>query len=341
MAISLGANLPFFVAEISANHLGNLERAHHLIEAAAGANANAVKFQTYTAETMTLNLDSLGVSANHALWGGKKLFDLYQEAHTPWEWHSELFSHALSLGLIPFSSPFDSSAVEFLEKLNCSIYKIASLESGDLELIKEVGRTGKPTIISTGATQLDEIEEAVSAFLSTGNEDLTLLVCTSSYPAEPNEAHLNRISTLKNAFSVNVGISDHTLGIGVSIAAIALGATVIEKHITLKRSDGGHDSEFSMEPSEFEQLVLEGNNAKLSLGNLEWKIMDSESESRRLRRSLYVVSDVLMGEELSPINIRAIRPGAGLKPKYFNEVIGRKFNKNLKAGTPLSLEDLV
>ena len=341
MAISLGANLPFFVAEISANHLGNLERAHHLIEAAAGANANAVKFQTYTAETMTLNLDSLGVSANHALWGGKKLFDLYQEAHTPWEWHSELFSHALSLGLIPFSSPFDSSAVEFLEKLNCPIYKIASLESGDLELIKEVGRTGKPTIISTGATQLDEIEEAVSAFLSTGNEDLTLLVCTSSYPAEPNEAHLNRISTLKNAFSVNVGISDHTLGIGVSIAAIALGATVIEKHITLKRSDGGHDSEFSMEPSEFEQLVLEGNNAKLSLGNLEWKIMDSESESRRLRRSLYVVSDVLMGEELSPINIRAIRPGAGLKPKYFNEVIGRKFNKNLKAGTPLSLEDLV
>ena len=341
MAISLGANLPFFVAEISANHLGNLERAHHLIEAAAGANADAVKFQTYTAETMTLNLDSLGVSANHALWGGKKLFDLYQEAHTPWEWHSELFSHALSLGLIPFSSPFDSSAVEFLEKLNCPIYKIASLESGDLELIKEVGRTGKPTIISTGATQLDEIEEAVSAFLSTGNEDLTLLVCTSSYPAEPNEAHLNRISTLKNAFSVNVGISDHTLGIGVSIAAIALGATVIEKHITLKRSDGGHDSAFSMEPSEFEQLVLEGNNAKLSLGNLEWKIMDSESESRRLRRSLYVVSDVLMGEELSPINIRAIRPGAGLKPKYFNEVIGRKFNKNLKAGTPLSLEDLV
>ena len=341
MAISLGANLPFFVAEISANHLGNLERAHHLIEAAADANANAVKFQTYTAETMTLNLDSLGVSANHALWGGKKLFDLYQEAHTPWEWHSELFSHALSLGLIPFSSPFDSSAVEFLEKLNCPIYKIASLESGDLELIKEVGRTGKPTIISTGATQLDEIEEAVSAFLSTGNEDLTLLVCTSSYPAEPNEAHLNRILTLKNAFSVNVGISDHTLGIGVSIAAIALGATVIEKHITLKRSDGGHDSAFSMEPSEFEQLVLEGNNAKLSLGNLEWKIMDSESESRRLRRSLYVVSDVLMGEELSPINIRAIRPGAGLKPKYFNEVIGRKFNKNLKAGTPLSLEDLV
>ena len=341
MAISLGANLPFFVAEISANHLGNLERAHHLIEAAAGANANAVKFQTYTADTMTLNLDSLAVSANHALWGGKKLFDLYQEAHTPWEWHSELFSHALSLGLIPFSSPFDSSAVEFLEKLNCPIYKIASLESGDLELIKEVGRTGKPTIISTGATQLDEIEEAVSAFLSTGNEDLTLLVCTSSYPAEPNEAHLNRISTLKNAFSVNVGISDHTLGIGVSIAAIALGATVIEKHITLKRSDGGHDSAFSMEPSEFEQLVLEGNNAKLSLGNLEWKIMDSESESRRLRRSLYVVSDVLMGEELSPINIRAIRPGAGLKPKYFNEVIGRKFNKNLKAGTPLSLEDLV
>lgn len=338
MMFSSNSDFPFFVAEVSANHMGDLSRAHKLIEAAAMSMASAVKFQTYTADTMTLDLDSFGVSADHKLWSGKKLYDLYREAYTPWEWHSELFAHAIELGLIPFSSPFDSTAVSFLEKLNCSMYKIASLETGDLELIKAVGNTGKPVIISTGATELDEIEEAVSAFKSTGNEKLTLLVCTSSYPADPAEAHLNRISTLREKFKVNVGISDHTLGIGVSIAAIALGATVVEKHITLMRNDGGYDSAFSMEPAEFEQLVEEGNKAYLSLGVPNWQILNSEKESRRLRRSLYVVANVKSGDTLTSENIRAIRPGAGLQPKHLNEVLGKKFNRDLIAGTPLSFE---
>ena len=332
---------PLFIAEVSANHLGSLERALRIIEAAALAGATAVKFQTYTASTMTLDFDDFNVSSNHALWGGRKLFELYEEAFTPWEWHKEMFEYCRKLGVIPFSSPFDLTAVELLESLDAPMYKIASLETGDHRLIKAVAETGKPLIISTGATEWNEIEELVEVVDKAGNKDLTLLVCTSSYPSGPIDAHLRRIETLKNRFGVNVGLSDHTLGIGVSIAAIALGATAIEKHLTLRRSDGGVDGAFSMEPAEFAMLVREGNSAALALGNLEWKIMDSESESRRLRRSLYVVSDVLMGEELSPINIRAIRPGAGLKPKYFNEVIGRKFNKNLKAGTPLSLEDLV
>ena len=332
---------PLFIAEVSANHLGSLERALRIIEAAALAGATAVKFQTYTASTMTLDIDDFIVSSDHALWGGRKLFELYEEAYTPWEWHKEMFEYSRKLGIIPFSSPFDLTAVELLETLDAPMYKIASLETGDHRLIKAVAETGKPLIISTGATEWNEIEELVEVVDKAGNKDLTLLVCTSSYPSDPVDAHLRRIETLKNRFGVKVGLSDHTLGIGVSIAAIALGATAIEKHLTLKRTDGGADAAFSMEPAEFAMLVTEGNSAALALGNLEWKIMDSESESRRLRRSLYVVSDVLMGEELSPINIRAIRPGAGLKPKYFNEVIGRKFNKNLKAGTPLSLEDLV
>jgi len=332
---------PLFIAEVSANHLGSLERALRIIEAAALAGATAVKFQTYTASTMTLDIDDFNVSSNHALWGGRKLFELYEEAFTPWEWHKEMFEYCRKLGVIPFSSPFDLTAVELLESLDAPMYKIASLETGDHRLIKAVAETGKPLIISTGATEWNEIEELVEVVDKAGNKDLTLLVCTSSYPSGPIDAHLRRIETLKNRFGVKVGLSDHTLGIGVSIAAIALGATAIEKHLTLRRADGGADGAFSMEPAEFAMLVREGNSAALALGNLEWKIMDSESESRRLRRSLYVVSDVSAGEELSSINIRAIRPGAGLKPKYFNEVIGRKFNKNLKAGTPLSLEDLV
>lgn len=328
-------NLPFFVAEISANHLGNISNAHNLIKAAAEAGADAVKFQTYTADTMTLDLDSLSVSNDHELWGGKRLYELYSEAQTPWEWHAELFQHARELGLIPFSSPFDISALQFLENLNCSIYKIASLESGDLELIRDVGMTGKPTIISTGATELEEIDDAVSTFLGTGNQNLTLLVCTSSYPAKPSESHLNRIHTLRERYSLNIGVSDHTLGIGVSIAAIALGATVVEKHITLSRNVGGLDSAFSMEPNEFKQLIQEGKNAKLGLGKSEWQILKSETESRRLRRSLYVVKDVAKNEMVSIDNIRAIRPGYGVKPKYLSFFLSKKFKNSFKAGTPL------
>ena len=325
-----------FVAEISANHLGSLDRAKGLILAAAKSGANAVKFQTYTADTMTLDIDEFKVSDDHELWGGRRLYSLYQEAHTPWEWHAELFELCKSLNVVPFSSPFDLSAVEFLESLNAPMYKIASLETGDHQLIKAVAETGKPLIISTGATEWNEIEEVVAVVQKTGNKDLTLLVCTSSYPSDPLDAHLNRIATLRNHFGIKVGLSDHTLGIGVSIAAIALGAKVIEKHITLRRSDGGADGAFSMEPEEFRILVEEGTAAFHSLGESNWKLQDSEKESRRLRRSLYVIKDVKSGEIITRQNVGAIRPGAGCAPKMLESMIGKKFRKDCHAGTPMS-----
>lgn len=327
-----------FIAEVSANHLGSLSRAHALVDAAATAGATAVKFQTYTADTMTLNLPAFSVSSDHELWGGRTLYSLYEEAMTPWEWHPELFEHCRELDLIPFSSPFDTSAVDFLESLDAPMYKVASLESSDLNLIEKIGNTGKPTIISTGATYFNEIEKLVETFFATGNRQLTLLVCTSSYPASPLDAHLNRIKLLKETFGVQVGISDHTLGIGVSIAGIALGATVVEKHITLKREDGGADAAFSMEPHEFSMLVREGNSAAQALGNKEWTIQDSEKESRRLRRSLYVVQDVKAGDSVTQINVRAIRPGDGISPSFLNQVLGRKFLKDQSTGTPVSLD---
>lgn len=329
-----------YIAEISANHLGSLERAHNLIDAAANAGASAVKFQTYTPDTMTLNLPHLSVSQDHNLWGGQSLYSLYAEAMTPWEWHEELFEHCRSRGVIPFSSPFDTTAVQFLESINAPLYKIASLETSDHQLIKAVGETGKPAIISTGATELQEVEELVKVFHSTGNADLTLLVCTSSYPAEPKDANIKRMELLRKKFGVKVGLSDHTLGIGVSLAAIALGATVIEKHITLDRSHGGVDSAFSMEPNEFAQLVLEGKSAEQSLGEEDWSMQPSETESRRLRRSLYVVKDVKSGEEINKENVRAIRPGLGISPKYLDLIIGKKFNQDLVLGTPLSLDNI-
>ena len=325
-----------FIAEISANHLGSLERAHKLIDAAANAGATAVKFQTYTPDTMTLDLPEFSVIDGHELWGGRTLYSLYAEAMTPWEWHAELFSHCREVGVIPFSSPFDPSAVEFLESLNAPMYKIASLETSDHELIRLVSETGKPTIISTGATHFDEIRELVKVFRSTGNQDLTLLVCTSSYPAKPEDANLRRMELLKEEFGVKVGLSDHTLGVGVAIAAIALGATAIEKHITLRRSDGGADGAFSMEPQEFAMMVKEGNSSFSSLGNRKWSVQDSEMESRRLRRSLYVVKDVEEGELITRENLRAIRPGMGISPALYQSFLGKTFNKKLKKGTPMS-----
>lgn len=329
-----------FIAEVSANHLGSFERAKLIVSAAAKAGATAIKFQTFTADTMTIDLEDFKVSANHELWGGRTLFNLYQEAHTPWEWHPDLFKICRELGVVPFSSPFDVTAVDFLESLEAPMYKIASLETGDIQLIRKVAETGKPLIISTGATEWSEIEELVAEVEKSGNKNLTLLVCTSSYPADPIDAHLNRMSTLRNHFGVKVGVSDHTLGLGVSIAAIALGATVIEKHFTLRRSDGGTDSAFSMEPEEFAILVKEGNSAFQSLGKPEWVIQDSELESRRLRRSLYVVKDVKAGELVSNQNIRSIRPGGGCPPKLLDSLIGKRFKKNVSLGTPMS-ESLV
>ena len=324
-----------FIAEISGNHMGSLERAKDLVKAAADAGATAVKFQTYTADTMTLNLDSFKVANDHELWGGKKLYDLYEQAHTPWKWHKDLFDLCISLNVIPFSSPFDPSAVEFLESLNAPMYKIASLETSDHLLIKTVAETGKPLFVSTGATTWEEIEDLVHVVQQTGNKNLTLLLCTSSYPADPVDANINRIKSLKDHFNLNIGLSDHTLGIGVSIAAIALGATVIEKHLTLKRSDGGPDAAFSMEPHEFKLLVEEGNNAFNALGNPHWRMQDSEKESRRIRRSLYIVSGVKKGDLITNENLRAIRPGEGCSPKLLSSLLGKHFTNNYTVGTPM------
>jgi pseudaminic acid synthase len=334
----LEINHPLFIAEISANHLGNFERAKELVHAAIAAGASAVKLQTYTATTMTLDidLDDFRISRGHPLWGGRRLFELYEEAHTPWEWHNELFDICRQGNVIPFSSPFDLTAVDFLESLDAPMYKIASMETGDLRLIRRVAETGKPLIISTGATEWQEIEELVEVVDKAGNKDLTLLVCTSSYPSEPADAHLHRIETLRNRFGVKVGLSDHTLGIGVSIAAIALGASAIEKHLTLRRSDGGADGAFSMEPEEFAELVKEGSSAALALGNSQWSMQVSEKESRRLRRSLYVVKDVAAGDVVTHENVRAIRPGGGSAPKLLDGMIGKKFNQNSTAGTPMN-----
>ena len=329
-----------YIAEISANHLGSLNRAHELVEAAASAGANAVKFQTYTPDTMTLNIPEFSVIEGHELWSGRNLYSLYAEAMTPWEWHPELFAHCRELGVVPFSSPFDATAVALLESLDSQMYKIASLETSDHALIKLVAETGKPVIISTGATELEEIDDLVEVFRETGNQNLTLLVCTSSYPSRPEDAHLNRIKFLRDRYRVKVGLSDHSLGIGVSVAAIALGAEVIEKHITLKRLDGGADGEFSMEPDEFKQLVSAGNTAKASLGNSDWSMQDSEKESRRLRRSLYIVENVSEGDRVTEKNVRAIRPGAGLSPKHLSEIIGKHFVASFERGTPLQSDHL-
>lgn len=327
-----------FIAEVSANHLGSFERAKEIVLAAAKAGATAVKFQTYTADTMTLNMDGFKVSDDHKLWGGRRLYSLYQEAHTPWEWHAELFELCRSVNVLPFSSPFDLSAIQLLESLDAPMYKIASLETGDHRLIKAVALTGKPLVISTGATEWSEIEDLVKVVQDTGNKNLTLMVCTSSYPSDPIDAHLRRIVTLREHFGVKVGLSDHTLGLGVSIAAIGLGATAIEKHITLRRSDGGADGAFSMEPEEFAMLVKEGTSAALALGNPQWSMQDSEKESRRLRRSLYIVQNVKEGDLVTHENVKALRPGGGCAPKLLNEMLGERFCSDFDIGTPMSPE---
>jgi pseudaminic acid synthase len=329
-----------FIAEVSANHLGSLERAKEIVKAAAKSGATSVKFQTYTADTMTLDLElpDFKISGDHELWGGRSLHSLYEQAHTPWEWHKELFELCRSLDVVPFSSPFDLTAVELLESLDAPMYKIASLETGDHRLIDAVASTGKPLIISTGATNWSEIEDLVQVVEHAGNKDLTLLVCTSSYPSLPADAHIRRMETIRNRFGVKVGLSDHTLGIGVSIAAIALGASAIEKHLTLRRLDGGADGAFSMEPSEFAVLVNEGKAASLSLGDSAWSIQDSEMESRRVRRSLYIVKDVQAGDFVTNENVRAIRPGGGCSPKYLGELLGKKFKKDHCIGTAMQPE---
>ncbi len=331
------SNHVYFVAEISANHLGSLTRAHELIKLASEAGASAVKLQTYKPETMTLPLREFAVSQDHDLWGGVALFQLYKEAMTPWEWHKELFEHANELGMEAFSSPFDITAVDFLEQLHCPVYKIASMETGDIDLISYVASKRKRMIISTGASTLEEIRMAVKA-AGVVRDHLTLLVCTSSYPAKPRDAHLKRIKTLKEEFGLDVGLSDHTLGIGVSVAAIALGATVIEKHFTFKRNDGGHDAAFSLEPDEFHLLVEEGNRAYEALGLPAWSMQESETESRRLRRSLYIATAVKKGQVATRDNIKSLRPNLGGPISGLSAILGKRFKSDFDAGDAATVD---
>jgi N-acetylneuraminate synthase len=329
---------PFVIAEMSGNHNHSLERALEIVEAAAKTGAAALKIQTYTPDTMTLNLDrgEFHIGDPTSPWTGTSLYELYAQAHTPWEWHKPIFDRARDLGIIAFSTPFDDTAVEFLESLDAPAYKIASFENTDLPLIRRVASTGKPMIISTGMASIAELDETVRAARDAGCRDLILLKCTSTYPATPESTNIRTIPHLRQLFDCEVGISDHTMGTGVAIASVALGATVIEKHFTLRRSDGGVDSTFSMEPGEMSSLVVDSERAWLALGEVSYGPTAAEIKSLGFRRSLYVVEDMRAGERFTRQNLRAIRPGNGLQPKYYDRVLGREVKMDVKRGTPLS-----
>jgi N-acetylneuraminate synthase len=333
---------PFVIAEMSGNHNQSLERALEIVEAAARTGAHALKIQTYTPDTMTLDLDEreFRITDKNSLWQGNSLHKLYGEASTPWEWHQPIFDRAKALGMIPFSTPFDDTSVDFLESLDVPCYKIASFENTDLPLIRKVASKGKPMIISTGMASVAELDETVRTARDAGCNELVLLKCTSTYPATPENTNLNTIPHLQNLFKCEVGLSDHTMGIGVSIAGIALGVSVIEKHFTLNRADGGIDSSFSMEPSEMSGLVIESERAWKALGGINYGPTAAEEKSLQYRRSLYLVKDVAAGELLTNDNLRAIRPGLGLPPKYINVFLGKRAGKNVKRGTALSWEIL-
>ncbi|MBV8466600.1 MAG: pseudaminic acid synthase, partial [Burkholderiales bacterium] len=315
---------PFIIAEMSGNHNQSLERALAIVEAAAKAGAHALKLQTYTADTMTLDLTGGGFSIDdpNSLWSGKRLYKLYEEAHTPWEWHKPIFDRAQELGMLAFSTPFDETAVEFLDSLGVPAFKIASFENTDIPLIRKVAATGKPMIISTGMATVGELEESVKAAREAGCRDLILLKCTSTYPASPENTHLRTIPHLRELFGCEVGLSDHTMGVGAAVAAVSLGAVVVEKHFTLRRADGGVDSTFSLEPEEMAQLVVETERAWQAMGRVSYGPTLAEKPSLAFRRSLYVVKDVKAGEVLGKDHVRAIRPGFGLPPKYIDTVIG-------------------
>jgi N-acetylneuraminate synthase len=330
---------PFVIAEMSGNHNGRLERALEIVDAVARTGAQALKIQTYTPDTITIDVDTpaFRITDEHELWGGRNLYQLYQEAHTPWEWHKPIFDRAREQGLLPFSSPFDPSAIAFLEDLGAEVYKTASAEIVDLPLIREIAGTGKPIIMSTGMATLREIDAAVNAARDGGCSQLVLLACTASYPAVPEDAHLSNISLLEQAFGVPVGLSDHTRGIGVSIAAVALGAVCIEKHVTLDRADGGVDSDFSLNPDELTVLTSEVEAARLSSrGPARVGPTESEQAVLRLRRSLYVVADVRSGDVVSRENVRSIRPSGGLATDQIDIALGRTFRRDASRGTPLT-----
>lgn len=333
-----GSSKPYIIAEMSGNHNQSLDRALVIVEAAARAGANAIKLQTYTADTMTLNLTDgdFFISDDNSLWKGNAMHALYQSAYTPWEWHKPIMDRANELGLDCFSSPFDESAVDFLETLNVPAYKIASFECVDLPLIRRVAQTGKPMIISTGMATLAEIDDAVRTAYENGCRELAILKCTSTYPASPENTNLRTISHMRDLYGCEVGISDHTMGIGVSVAAVAFGASIIEKHFTLSRADGGVDSAFSLEPYELESLVAETERAWLALGEVHYGGTEKEQKARLRRRSLYIAEDMAPGEVLTPQNLRRIRPGHGLAPKYYDVLLGKRLVKAVKKGTPLT-----
>lgn len=334
---------PFIIAEMSGNHNQSLERALHLVELAAEAGVDALKLQTYTPDTMTLDIHTgeFFISSDSNLWKGQSLYNLYKEAYTPWEWHEAIFNRAKELGLLAFSSPFDETAVDFLETLDVPAYKIASFENIDIPLIKKAAATGKPVIISTGMASVAELHEAVEAVKSQGNDQIILLKCTSTYPATPTNSNLATIPHMKELFGTEVGLSDHTMGVGVSVAAVTLGATLIEKHFTTSRADGGVDAAFSMEPHELKMLVEETERAWQSIGHIQYGPTEAEKPSLEHRRTLYIGEDLKAGDVLTKENVRIIRPGLGLHPKHFELVLGKTIKYDVKKGTALSWELLL
>jgi N-acetylneuraminate synthase len=324
----------FIIAEMSGNHNQSLEKALAIVDAAAEVGADALKIQTYTADTITMK-DVYTITDKKSLWYGRDLYDLYQEAHTPWEWHKAIFDRAKEKGVICFSTPFDETAVDFLEELGAPIYKVASFEVNHLPLLKYIAKTGKPVIMSVGASTLDEIKEAVKTLKENGCNDLTLLKCTSTYPASPEDTNLLTMPDMSKLFNCNVGLSDHTMGVGVSIAAVALGAKVIEKHFCLSRAEGGVDSAFSLEPQELKLLVEETRRAFLSLGKVSYKISPVEEGSRIFKRSIYAIQDIKIGDKFTKYNIKVIRPSFGLAPKYFESQLNKISDREYKRGRPI------
>lgn len=333
---------PYLIAEMSGNHQRSLERALQIVDAAASAGADAVKLQTYTPDTMTLDVDAPGfvITDSESLWAGRRLHELYEEAHTPWEWHAPIMERAAARGMHCFSTPFDETAVDFLESLSVPAYKIASFECTDLPLIRKAAGTGKPLIVSTGMASAAEIDEAVRAARSAGCDDLVLLKCTSAYPATPAGSNLRTIPHLRQLFDCEVGLSDHTLGLGAAVAAVAMGASVIEKHLTLSRAEGGVDAAFSMEPTEFRMLAEETDRAWRALGGVSYGPGEQEKASLQFRRSLYVAEDLPAGGRLTRRNLRIVRPGFGLPPAFYEVMLGRTVARAHKRGDPLTWDSL-
>jgi N-acetylneuraminate synthase len=329
---------------MSGNHNQSLDRALEIVDAAAAAGAHGLKIQTYTADTMTIDLaeGEFFIDDSQSLWRGHSLYELYEKAHTPWDWHEPIFERCRKRGIIPFSTPFDATAVDFLESLQVPFYKIASFENTDVPLLRKVASTGKPVVMSTGMADVGDLDLAVRTIKGEGNDQIVLLKCTSSYPATPEQSNIRTIPHLRDLFDVQVGLSDHTLGIGVALAATALGATVIEKHFTLSRADGGVDSAFSLEPHELQMLVAESERAWQAIGNVHYGRTAREKRSLVFRRSLYVARDMKAGETFTPENLRVIRPGHGLEPKYYDTLLGRRVGRDVRRGTAVDwslLED--